>query len=244
MDGTPGSLARTSARRAKSLLARLDPIGHLPGAGTRYRDSWRSEDVARQMLELTNSQLGDPDVVPPYRAFRQVLAPVVDAPSLPRPATLLDIGAGMGAYGELVDRWWPGRFAYVGADSSEPILALARRRWPDRTFVHADLFDPGALNGYDVVMASAVIDVLADVDGALDALLRADARWVVLHRQRIGGKHPSVRVARGYRGQRTYSSFATVAQLQAAARRNGRTIVSDVGVDGDVRSFVFAQRAD
>ena len=113
-----------------------------------------------------------PESVAPYMAFRELIAPL-DRPTrrLPRPARILDIGAGAGAYGELLDRWWPGRFDYVGADYSDEILALARGRWPGRTFLRKDVFEPGALDGYDIVMASALLDVLPEVEPGLDALL-------------------------------------------------------------------------
>ena len=103
----------------------VDPARFLPKAGHRYRNSWRSTNVAQQMLELTDAQLQVPETVAPYVAFRELVVPLVDSPDVPRPARILDIGAGMGAYGELLDRWWPGRFDYVGADYSDEILTVA-----------------------------------------------------------------------------------------------------------------------
>jgi trans-aconitate methyltransferase len=194
------------------------------------------------MADLTASQLEQPEQVPPYVAFRELLAHLAADSALPQPARFLDIGAGAGAYGELLERWWPGRFDYVGADYSEEILAVARGRWPGRTFVQKDLFEAGALDGYDVVFASALLDVLAEIDRALDAFLAADARWAVLHRQRIDPRRSHVEVTSGYRGQRTYSSYVTRAQLAEAAERHGRRIVHEVQVDGDVHSFVLERR--
>jgi len=241
-----GLLVRKALRLARRTMLRgrrsLDPAARLPGARTRYRNSWRSPSVAQQMLELTNRQLQDVDAVAPYRAFRELLSPLVADPELPQPARFLDIGAGAGAYGELIERWWPGRFDYVGADYSEEILAVARGRWPGRTFVQKDLFEAGALDGYDVVFASALLDVLAEIDRALDAFLAADARWAVLHRQRIDPRRSHVEVTSGYRGQRTYSSYVTRAQLAEAAERHGRRIVHEVQVEGDVHSFVLERR--
>jgi hypothetical protein len=233
---------RYGRRRASHLWRTFDPARRVPGAYSRYRNSWRSPSVARQMLELTNRQLQDVEAVAPYRAFRDLLGPLAADPALPQPARFLDIGAGAGAYGELIDRWWPGRFDYTGADFSEEILAVARGRWPGRTFVHKDVFEEEALDGYDVVFASALLDVLAEIDRALDAFLAADARWAVLHRQRIDPDRSHVEVTSGYRGQHTYSSYITPAQLAEAAERHGRRIVHEVQVDGDVHSFVLERR--
>jgi hypothetical protein len=212
---------------------------YLPGALTRYRDSWRDAAVARQMIELTEAQLQDPDAVAPYRAFRALLARLLEEGDLPRPAKLLDIGAGAGAYGELLDRWAPGRFEYTGADYSEEILAAARSRWPDRFFVQRDVLTPSALDGHDVVLASAVLDVLAEPEEALAALLGSDARWVVLHRQRIDSNRTHVEVVPGYRGQRTYRSYLTLEDIRHAADRHGRAIEADIEVEADIRSFLL-----
>ena len=231
-------LGRRAVRRAK---VDLDPVRWLPGASERYRNSWRSRDVARQMLELTDQQLRAPDEVVPYVAFRELVAPLVTDPSVPHPARILDIGAGAGAYGELLDRWWPGRFDYVGADYSDEILTATRKRWPDRTFLRKDVFEAGALDGYHIVMASALLDVLPDPEPGLDALLGSDAGWVALHRQRLDERRSHVEVATGYRGQHTYRAYVTRAQLEQAARRHGRRIAGEVVVDGDVHSFLLAR---
>ena len=90
-------------------------------------------------------------------------------------------------------------------------------------------------------MASALLDVLADIDPGLDALLAADARWVVLHRQRLDPSRSHVEVAAGYRGQHTYRTYVTRAALEESARRHGRRISGEVVVDGDVHSFLLAR---
>ncbi len=233
--------ARLGRRVAGRLRRAADPARFLPGARSRYRDSWRSTDVARQMLTLTEAQLEHPETIAPYVSFRELLAPLVEGQELPRPARILDIGAGAGAYGELLERWWPGRFDYVGADYSAEILAVARERWPGRRFVQLDVLEPGALDGFDMVMASALLDVLAEVEPGLDALLASDARWLVLHRQRIDPRRTHVEVASGYRGQHTYRSYVTRAQLDASAGAHGRRVCGEVVVDGDVHSFLLAR---
>jgi trans-aconitate methyltransferase len=193
------------------------------------------------MRDLTEEQLQAPESIAPYVAFRKLITQLVEDPAVPRPARLLDIGAGAGAYGELLDRWWPGRFEYVGADYSDEILALTRERWPDRTFIRKDIFEPGAVDGYDIVMASALLDVLPEVDPALDALFGSDAAWVALHRQRVDDHRSHVEVAPGYRGQRTYRSYVTRPGLEQAAHRHGRRITGEVVVEGDVHSFLLVR---
>jgi len=235
------SALRFGRRTARAARSRIDPAWFLPAGRARWLDSWRSTDVARQMVALTDKQLAAPGGVPPYRAFRELLRVLLDDPSLPRPATFLDIGAGAGAYGELLDRWAPDRFDYVGADYSEEIVGVARARWPDRVFEQRDLFAEGALSGFDVVFASALVDVLPDPRAALDRLLGAEAPWVILHRQRLSRRRGYVRVVPGYRGQRTYGTAITLEQLNEAACRHGRRVAAAVDVEGDVRSFLLVR---
>ena len=101
---------------------------HPPGGRDRHRDSWRSEAVAAAMVHLTEIQLGDPQTVPPYRAFLQVLPVVLADVELPSPARFLDIGCGVGAYGDLLERYAPGRFftsAPISLSRSSPQPAAA-----------------------------------------------------------------------------------------------------------------------
>jgi SAM-dependent methyltransferase len=231
-------IVRRTIETARGSLAR-----RAPGALERHRDSWRSSDVAKQMLELTEAQLRDPGTVPPYAAFLRLLPALVDDPDLPRPARFLDIGCGVGAYGELLDRYAPGRFDYVGADYSDEILTAARERAPERRFERRDLLELGALDGFDVVFASALLDVLAEPGPALEALLAADARSVLVHRQRVGARRGHVEVVPGYRGQRTYRATITLAELESAASAHGRRLAAAVDVEGDVRSFLLVRDA-
>ena len=97
-----------------------------------------------------------------------------------------------------------------------------------------------ALDGFDIVFASALLDVLADFERVLEALCAADAPWVVLHRQRVG-RRAGVEVVPGYRGQRTYRSTVTMELLEDVAARHGRRLAASVHVEGDVQSFLLAR---
>ena len=249
VEGVPvgGLAARTGravARRVKrAALAggrKANPIRWVPARFALYRDSWNSPDVAAQMLELTNAQLEHPDDVAPYRSFRVLLDVLVREEGLPEPATFLDIGCGVGAYGELLHRWAPGGFEYVGADFADEVVAAAQARWPTRQFVRRDVHEEHALDGFDVVFASALLDVLPDYEAVLESLCAADARWVVLHRQRIG-RREQVEIVPGYHGQRTYRSTVTSEQLERIAARHGRRISASVPVEGDVHSFLLVR---
>jgi len=239
---TVKALEERGRRRARTTLRRLQalhPANLAPGRLTRYRDSWRSDEVAQRMLALTNSELLHPEHVPPYRAFLELLPTLVSDPGLRHQARFLDIGCGVGAYGELLARYAPDRFEYVGADYSQEILAVARERWPGREFVERDLFAPGAVDGFDVVLGSALVDVQADFEHALRLLCAADARWLLLHRQQITGGRSRAEVAPGYPGQRTYRSYLRRSDLDRVAAEYDRRVVASARVDGDVCSFLL-----
>lgn len=231
--------ARRLARVTLHRLKALHPARIAPGRFTRHRDSWRSAAVAEQMLALTDSELRDPEQVPPYRAFLELASTLESDPELRRPARFLDIGCGMGGYGEVLERWAPDRFEYVGADYSPQILALARARWPGRQFVERDLFAPGALDGFDVVLGSAVVDVQADFERALRSLCAADARWLLLHRQQITDDRSRAEVAPGYQGQWTYRSYLRRDDLDRIAAEYDRRVVASAHVSGDMCSFLL-----
>lgn len=227
---------RSLWRRSRDVV---DAQRWIPDVGFRYRDSWRSDDVARQMLALSESELRAPDAVAPFKAFRELLSVILDDPTLPLPARFLDIGCGVGVYGDLLERYAPGRFLYLGADYSEQIIDAARARAPSRTFEVRDILDRSALGGFDVVLAGALLDVMPEIRPALDRLLAADARWVILHRQRIDACRSGVAVVRGYRGQHTYRTSLTRTLLESRAAKHERAIVATASVARNVRSFLL-----
>ena len=187
-------------RRARS----IDVARFVPGAMYRYRNSWKSQSVAEQMADLVDTELTrferDAASVPPYRAFLDLLPALLEDEGLPRPATFLDIGCGVGAYSELLSRHAPGRFDYVGADYADELLEAARLRWPDRRFEQRDLYEPGALDGFDVIFASGVIEVMPEPERALDVFFGSVARWAILHRQQIDERGSRVTIVPGIAG--------------------------------------------
>jgi ubiquinone/menaquinone biosynthesis C-methylase UbiE len=63
-------------------------------------------------------------------------------------ATLLDVGCGTGAHIAYLKEW----YQVTGMDLAEPILAVARQRHPDVTFVKGDMVDFSLSHRFDVVV--------------------------------------------------------------------------------------------
>jgi SAM-dependent methyltransferase len=202
--------------------------------------TWKSRSVAEQHRKLVLEQLSRPGQVAPFHAFREAVDVLVREFALPDPARLVDVGCGAGHYGELLERFHPGRFDYTGWDFSPAMIEAARSLWPDRTFVVADLFDQTLdLSAFDVVLAGALVDVLQDYERALDVLLGSRGTYVLLHRQRVTEGRSHVDRVAGYERQRTFASYLNPADLERIAARHSRSIARVFTVDGDVRTFLL-----
>jgi SAM-dependent methyltransferase len=244
--GNPGVRATRPREIIRATIRRLAPARAKRAAArlrvrlARHDDSWKSPDTVAQHRHLVLRELADPGRVAPYRAFLAAIETLLAERSLPDPARLLDFGCGLGHYGELLERTFPGRFAYVGCDYAPEMVEAARREWPGREFAVNDLFDNTLdLDSFDVILAGALLDVVGDLDRGLDVLLGARAPYVLLHRQRITTGPSRTEVARGYGEQMTYRTFLNAGDLDAAARRHGRRIAHRLQVHGDVETFLI-----
>ena len=246
-------LPRVAARRARAsrfgrrvagrLMPHADPARRLPGAAARYRDSWRSPDVARQMLELTNSSSSTRTTSRPTarsgscwtsssrgRSCRGRPVPRHRLRVPARTASCSIAGA-------------PGRFEYVGADYSEAIArgrpASAGRRGG---FVRRDVHEARALDGFDVVFASALLDVLADYRARRSRRSAACGRAVgrpppAAYRPAARRSRSSPATAASTRTART----VTPEQLERRRRAARASVAASVHVEGDVQSFLLAR---
>jgi SAM-dependent methyltransferase len=209
-----------------------------------HAESWKGADLPDQMLALAREQLRDPEAVAPYRTFLEAIDWALDRLTLPEPARFLDFGCGVGHYSELLERRYAGRFDYTGCDYSEAMVEAARAAWPGRTFVVNDLFvNTLDLAWFDVVCASALVDITEEYERALDVLLGSGARFVLLHRQQVTEGQSRVEVVPGYTGQTTYRSYLNRLDIERVASRHGRQILASFHVQDDIHSFLFGEAA-
>jgi len=209
-----------------------------------HSQSWKNEKVTRQMLALTRRQLDEPEGEPPFRAFLEAIEWAIAELKLPEPARFLDFGCGVGHYSELLERRFPGRFEYTGCDYSEAMVEAARGEWGDRRFVTNDLFaNTLDLGAFDIVVASALVDITEDYERALDALLGSEAPYVLLHRQQVTEGASRVEVVPGYAGQTTYRSYLNRFDLERIAAGHGRQFLASFSVQDNIHSFLFGRAA-
>jgi SAM-dependent methyltransferase len=238
----PGSHRRQVLVVTRRQLRGAHPARIAAVALRRHRDSWKNRNVALQMRNLARKELQNPLAVPPYRVFVESITELLDAYPVAQPARLLDFGCGTGHYSAVLDRYFPGRFSYVGCDYAPEMIEIARAEWPQHEFIVNDAFDNRLnLDTFDVIFAAALVDVLVDYERALDILLASGAPYVLLHRQRITEGSSHVEVVEGYSGQLTYASHLSRRDLERAAARHRRTITHEAEVDRGTWTFLLVR---
>lgn len=199
---------------------------------------WHSQKVARGHAASAREGLArDPHDVYPFRLFLAAINRML--PGLPERARLLDVGCGVGQYGELLARHHPGRFEYLGSDLPA-MIREARRMFPARRFVEADVtqLEP-PLDGFDVVLASSLVTVLRKPWPVIEWLLCSPAPHVVIHRQRLGDRERAATVP-AY-GRRSRVVWLRLTDLKHAAAEHGRT-VTVLHEPGETESLLLFER--
>jgi SAM-dependent methyltransferase len=220
-------------------LAGRGPSAPMPLAPGDQRDSWKTAAVAEQQQALVERELRDPMAVPPFRTFVDLVGHLAAAEP-DRVFRFLDVGCGVGHYSALLERYYPGRFEYTGTDFSAEMIDRARALWSDAQFVVDDVFDIGIDYGdFDIVMASALVDVIEDFWTVVDILLAHTGEYLILHRQRVTAGPSYSKRAPGYDGQTTYATFLNRCELEKRARAHGMSIDKESVVSDGLHSFLL-----
>ena len=148
-------------------------------------NSWKDPRIPEEQLKIVVEELemlrsGNPPSV--YTVAAEALNNIPGTDTL----SLLDFGCASGYYYEVISTLAKKKFEYTGADYSQSMLNLARRRYPDTEFKrldirHIDLSD----KSYDVVFTGAVIVHVKEWKDAVKELARITKSYLVLHRTPI-----------------------------------------------------------
>jgi SAM-dependent methyltransferase len=127
---------------------------------TTLRGSWNAFSIQAAEEYLITSGFPSPE-------SRDIVVAILSGLGRRRPASLLDIGCGNGSlYGALREQG--ARVEYTGVDVSEPLLAAARRAYPEAAFVEDDAERLARVTrGFDVVLFSHVLEMLGSPQAAL-----------------------------------------------------------------------------
>ena len=128
----------------------------------------------------------------------------------------------------------------MGCDYSPAMIETAEALWPHSKFVVHDVFDQGIdYSSYDIVMASALVDVIEDFWTVLDILFAKTSNLLILHRQRLTDEASYSVTASGYVGQNTYATYLNLGELEMRLDRFGLRIRKDFPVSDDIHSFLI-----
>ena len=176
-------------------------MSNIPDSG--WLDRQAAEGQARLVLEELARPLAK---TPPYEAFVNVMA------HIPAPRDLLDIGCGVGAYYELLHRYYPS-VGYRGCDISPEMIRLAKETFEPEVrlgrsnhFFVDDAMD--VCTGADVILASSLVEVCPNWRDVLRHLFSLDFRYLILSRVRIWSD-----VGRETR-ERTYETIYTTTSFE------------------------------
>lgn len=174
--------------------------------------SWHRPDVAAAMRALVVKELSGQDYTshPPYKYF--LLAIRWLAAQLDEPIRLLDVGCGVGHYSRLTDLHCPG-VIYTGIDFSPSMIEEARKLFSGQNFIVADAtkFD---FSGYDVVLASSLIEVMDDWKAGARGICESAGHFVILNRVRHHGGKTVRNDDEGYPSQPTYCHIHDLDELE------------------------------
>lgn len=96
--------------------------------------------------------------------------------------SLLEVGCGNGYYSEILDRLVTGSIRYTGLDYSAEMVASARTRYPETTFVEGDTtrmaFDD---NSFDIVMDGVSLMHILAYREAIAEIARVASRFVIFN---------------------------------------------------------------
>ena len=194
--------------------------------------NWNDAEVARQQRALVDQQLEQD----PWPMHFTALTEAVRATRCP--GTILEVGCASGYGKEILDRAGVAFAKYIGADISEPALAIARERHPDAEWVNPDTT---LLVGRraDVVIDGCALMHVDDWRAHLASLCAASGRWVILHRVPI--RDGTRRTTTSGYGKTFPAWEFGAADVCNAMERLGFQACGSTPADGDSVTFTFAK---
>jgi ubiquinone/menaquinone biosynthesis C-methylase UbiE len=95
---------------------------------------------------------------------------------------ILEVGCGSGYYSEILSHLLDRSVRYVGLDYSAAMLELARKRYPEQTFVLADgTALPFTERTLDIVMNGVSLMHILSYETAITEARRVAAHWCIFH---------------------------------------------------------------
>jgi len=168
--------------------------------------NWHLPVMAEGMENVSRAAFKDYRGHNPFRPFVDIIERLGDISG----QKFLDVGCGVGYYGELLSVLGS-KVRYTGLDFAEPMISRARELWPTRTFILGDMTDFD-YSGYDIVLASGIINELPDWTAGADVLNTVEGT-LILHRIYIRDGPTRRLAAGGYGIFQTYTHLFNEEEL-------------------------------
>jgi len=118
-----------------------------------------------------------------YESFFKLKEAIDYIKSDDNPTTLLDVGCGAGWQAVYLNKkGLLNNLKYTGADLSNDMCILAKQNYKDGEYYSIDIIKEKIKEKYDIVMESAVLELVHDWEFALRNMMTASNKWLVFHR--------------------------------------------------------------
>lgn len=143
---------------------------------------WKSPQFAKEHDEL-NASYAKKEEFNNYKAFSKLKEAFKFIKEKEDFKTVCDMGCGAGWHLVYLEKEGilEGKECY-GVDISPDMCKRAKKNYPNGTFITTDLTINSINKKFDVVMESAVIELVHDYKAFLLALIKHANKWIVFHR--------------------------------------------------------------
>jgi SAM-dependent methyltransferase len=143
---------------------------------------WRLSQIAEAHNELDKAYFAS-DEYKNYESFYKLKEAIDWIMEQGKVSSILDVGCGSGWHAVYLQKEGiVPPLSYTGFDLSPRMCELASQNFPDGEFCELDICKQSVSPIYDIVMESAVLELVHDWRAALSNMLKSCHMWFVSHR--------------------------------------------------------------
>lgn len=165
-------------------ITELDQLQHLSSA-------WQHDKIAKKQetvvdMQLKNLRDGSLDVV-----FGSLIETLKELDL--EKCTLLDAACASGYYAKVIQSELDIKIKYTGADYSEAMINLAKKKFPEHNYSVQDLTNLSfEKRAFETVLVSGVLEHIPQFEKAIFEAARTASKYVILHRCLVSGQDENI----------------------------------------------------
>ena len=187
-------------------------------------NSWKNSEVFNKQLDFNLKELESRETYPEHWNISLSILNQV------KPSSILDVGCGCGSFFKVCKDNIP-EIEYFGCDYSSDAITLAKETWETDNFFVKDALElqNDDVIKYDMIYASALMDVSPRGDGIMDHILSLGADSVLLSRVKTTNKHSYYETYTAYDEIETCAFYHNIDNLidMFVSNKYSYTIISD-----------------